>query len=171
MRKTRILIVTPNPTLDRILTVPRVQAGTVHRTTSSQVFAGGKGMNVYRAMQQLQGTYPLVEFMHTGILSGDSGKLFEKLAERQGVTNCKWFWLPNCLQKQDTRTCILVYADDEQQNTVTAPDTTVFNEEVCYPGMNDFMDHCYDNCRVQHSPRMTGNILQITLFHVQKIQI
>ncbi len=45
-----ILTVTPNPSLDRTLRVPVVEVGEVLRATSTRVDAGGKGINVSRAL-------------------------------------------------------------------------------------------------------------------------
>lgn len=45
-----IVTVTPNPSLDVTLAVDRLERGAVHRATTRQVDAGGKGINVARAL-------------------------------------------------------------------------------------------------------------------------
>ena len=53
-----VLCLTPNPALDRTLTVSDLRLGTVARAPSARVAAGGKGVNVARALAAL-GTEPL----------------------------------------------------------------------------------------------------------------
>ena len=45
-----ILTVTPNPSLDRTLAVPELEIGEVLRATAARTDAGGKGINVSRAL-------------------------------------------------------------------------------------------------------------------------
>ncbi|MGH9151719.1 MAG: PfkB family carbohydrate kinase, partial [Acidimicrobiales bacterium] len=45
-----IVTVTPNPSVDRTLEVARVERGAVLRATATRVDAGGKGVNVTRAL-------------------------------------------------------------------------------------------------------------------------
>ncbi|QJY45801.1 1-phosphofructokinase [Pseudonocardia broussonetiae] len=45
-----IVTVTPNPSLDRTVEVPRLLRGEVHRATSVRLDPGGKGVNVARAL-------------------------------------------------------------------------------------------------------------------------
>ena len=45
-----IVTVTPNPSLDRTIEVPRLLRGEVHRATSVRLDPGGKGVNVARAL-------------------------------------------------------------------------------------------------------------------------
>jgi 1-phosphofructokinase len=45
-----IVTVTPNPSVDRTLEVPALQRGEVQRATATRVDAGGKGVNVTRAL-------------------------------------------------------------------------------------------------------------------------
>lgn len=48
-----VLCITPNPALDRILVVPGFVAGAVGRASAVRVVAGGKGLNVARALRDL----------------------------------------------------------------------------------------------------------------------
>ncbi len=45
-----IVTLTPNPGIDRTVTVPRLQYGVVNRATSTRIEPGGKGVNVSRAL-------------------------------------------------------------------------------------------------------------------------
>lgn len=45
-----ILTLTPNPSVDRTISVAALSRGTVHRATTSRVDPGGKGVNVSRAL-------------------------------------------------------------------------------------------------------------------------
>jgi len=45
-----IVTVTPNPSIDRTLRVPRLVRGSIHRAVSATAEAGGKGINVSRAL-------------------------------------------------------------------------------------------------------------------------
>ena len=49
-----IVVVNPNPVFDRPIVVERLIPGTVMRTLEVEVTAGGKGINVARALRALQ---------------------------------------------------------------------------------------------------------------------
>ena len=56
-----IVTVTLNAAVDRTLTVPNFQTGHRHRASASLTSAGGKGINVARALKRLDGVIPLLE--------------------------------------------------------------------------------------------------------------
>jgi 1-phosphofructokinase family hexose kinase len=68
-----IVTVTPNPVLDRTLTVPRIIFNEMMRATSSRLDWGGKGFNVSRALQAL-GT----ESVAMGFVGGATGRMLER---------------------------------------------------------------------------------------------
>ncbi len=105
-----ILCVTPNPAVDRTLTVPTLRLGEPQRTTSSLVAAGGKGLNVARVARTLGSTV-----VCTGFAGGHSGRLMAELAEQEGF-GAAWTWI-----ERETRTCIILI--DGQSH-----DATVINE-------------------------------------------
>jgi fructose-1-phosphate kinase PfkB-like protein len=71
-----ILCLTPNPAIDRTLVVPNLTLGKVHRASETIVAAGGKGLNVARAIRLLGG-----ESCCMGFAGGHSGHLFADLAQ------------------------------------------------------------------------------------------
>ena len=70
-----IVTVTVNAALDRTLTVPVFQIGYRHRSSEVMTLAGGKGINVARALKTLQ-----VPVVATGLAGGRTGtRLVEEL--------------------------------------------------------------------------------------------
>ncbi len=71
-----IVTVTLNAAVDRTLTVPNFQPGHRHRASASLTSAGGKGVNVARALKQLEA--PVIA---TGLAGGRAGdRIIEELA-------------------------------------------------------------------------------------------
>src|SRR5690606_6653334 len=69
MPATKRLCITPNPALDRTLTVRGFTLGGVSRTGDVLLAAGGKGLNVARAARTLG-----AEAVCLGILAGHTGR-------------------------------------------------------------------------------------------------
>lgn len=93
----RICTVTPNPNLDRTLTVPDVRLDEVLRATESRVDPGGKGFNVSRALKGLG-----MESLAIAFLGGADGERLGALLAGHGVT-------PRAVPiADDTRTCYVV---------------------------------------------------------------
>jgi 1-phosphofructokinase/tagatose 6-phosphate kinase len=70
-----IVTVTLNAGLDRTLTVPNFQRGQRHRASQGLMLAGGKGINVARALKQLD-----VPVVATGFVGGRTGtRIVEEL--------------------------------------------------------------------------------------------
>ncbi|MGC5584616.1 1-phosphofructokinase [Ornithinimicrobium sp. W1679] len=69
-----IVTLTPNPSIDRSISVPDLQRGEVNRATDSRIDPGGKGINVSRALRA-QGS-PTVAVLPSG---GPEGHLMEEL--------------------------------------------------------------------------------------------
>lgn len=92
-----IVCVTPNPALDLSLVVTGFRAGQVFRAESSLRAAGGKGINVARAIRLLGG-----EATCAGFIGGHTGRLIVELAEREGLKS-SWTWIEG-----ETRTCVII---------------------------------------------------------------
>src|SRR5947208_9791202 len=70
-----IVTVTLNAAIDRTLTVPNFQRGQRHRASQGLTLAGGKGINVARALKQLD-----VPVVATGLAGGRTGtRIVEEL--------------------------------------------------------------------------------------------
>jgi 1-phosphofructokinase family hexose kinase len=122
-----ILCVTPNPALDRTLVVHDYAKGGVFRPQQNQVAAGGKGINVARAVKTL-GSQPLCG----GFLGGFSGQSLEQMVHEEGLP-ARWTWLDN----RETRTCVILVDPD-------APLTSVINEPGPLLDQNDWA-HLHDD--------------------------
>lgn len=104
-----ILTVTPNPAVDRTVIVDALTVGTVHRAASGFQAAGGKGLNVARAIRSLGG-----EAVVAGLIGGVTGAMIEMLAAEEGLRTA---FTPI---GGDSRTCTIL--------TDRAGSSTVVNE-------------------------------------------
>ncbi|WP_062461723.1 1-phosphofructokinase [Demequina soli] len=75
-----IVTLTPNPSVDRAVTVASLERGEVHRAADVRVDAGGKGVNVARAVTAQGGD--AVAVLPVG---GPEGRLLEELLDAAGV--------------------------------------------------------------------------------------
>lgn len=107
-----LLIITPNPALDRTMVISHVQPGQVHRAERVVVVAGGKGLNVARAARSLG-----QDLCVCAPLGGCTGEYVAYLAAEEGFVG---HW--SRIATGETRTCILVV---EPQGR----DATVLNEQ------------------------------------------
>ena len=81
-----ILTVTLNAAIDRTVAVPSFRQGNRHRAVDATTVAGGKGVNVARALKLLD--RPVIA---TGLAGGPTGaRLMENLAEEQILTDFTW---------------------------------------------------------------------------------
>jgi 1-phosphofructokinase family hexose kinase len=95
-----IIALTPNPALDRTLTLGRgLEPGTLHRVTHVREAAGGKGVNLARAVAALAASDPAGDpaqgDAHAGVvapgvvvagpLAGFNGRKFRSLLEAEGL--------------------------------------------------------------------------------------
>ncbi len=110
-----LLAVAPNPTLDRILYVPRMVVGDVHRATKVHLTAGSKGVNIGRVTRMLGD-----EVLVTGPLAGQTGQIFANLALAEGLPT-DWYWL----NAGETRTCLLINHDTGDATVINEPGPTV----------------------------------------------
>ena len=77
-----IVTVTLNAAVDRTLTVPNFQLGHRHRASSSLTLAGGKGINVARALKRLDA--PVVA---AGLAGGSTGDRIVEALAGEGILN------------------------------------------------------------------------------------
>ena len=77
-----IVTVTLNAAMDRTLSVPNLQLGQRHRASLSFASAGGKGINVARALKRLG-----VPVVATGLAGGRNGTLIVEDLTSEGILN------------------------------------------------------------------------------------
>jgi 1-phosphofructokinase family hexose kinase len=77
-----IVTVTMNAALDRTLTVPNFQPGQRHRASGWLTLAGGKGINIARALKRLN-----VPVVATGLTGGRTGDAIVSELTREGILN------------------------------------------------------------------------------------
>ena len=77
-----IVTVTMNAALDRTLTVPNFQPGQRHRASGWLTLAGGKGINIARALKRLD-----VPVVATGLAGGRTGAGIISELTREGILN------------------------------------------------------------------------------------
>lgn len=75
-----ILTITPNPMLDKMLWVSRLEHGQTHRASRLVEVTGGKGLNVSRALLRLGETT-----LATGFLGGHTGAAFRHLLDAEKI--------------------------------------------------------------------------------------
>jgi len=88
-----IVALTPNPALDRTLTLGRaLEPGTLHRVAHVREAAGGKGVNLARAVAALAGAASTAgggvrsAVVVAGPLAGFNGRKFRALLEAEGLS-------------------------------------------------------------------------------------
>jgi len=113
-----ILCITPNPAIDRTLIVPDLALGNVHRAIQTIVAAGGKGLNVARAIRTLGG-----ESLCLGLVGGHTGHLLADLARQDGL-NSGWTWT-----NAETRTCTIIVSQNGDATEIDEPGLSVSNAD------------------------------------------
>lgn len=98
---TSLLCITPNPAIDRTITVPGFRIGQIHRSAAARVAAGGKGLNVARASRTLGSRACCI-----APCGGPAGQLLADLASHEGLDT---YWTAIA---GETRTCTII-ADPE----------------------------------------------------------
>ena len=109
-----IICITPNPAIDRTILVPRLVLGGVQRAERSIVAAGGKGLNVARAIRTLGG-----ESLCMGFARGHAGRLLAELAQNEGL-NSSWTWT-----NSETRTCTILVSLNGDATVINEPGAPV----------------------------------------------
>ncbi len=77
-----IVTVTINPAIDQTITIPNFTAGTVNRVQTSQMDAGGKGINVASILADFG-----LEATVTGFLGAENDAIFRRLFEHKGIVD------------------------------------------------------------------------------------
>lgn len=109
-----IICITPNPAIDRTMILPSLVLGSVHRAERSIVAAGGKGLNVARAIHTLGG-----EALCMGFAGGHAGHLLADLAQNEGL-HSSWTWI-----NSETRTCTILVSQNGDATVINEPGAPV----------------------------------------------
>ena len=75
-----IATITLNPSLDRTITVDGLKIDETNRWKSVHLYAGGKGIDVSRAVHEMGG-----DTVAYGFIGGDTGRTVEILLDEEGV--------------------------------------------------------------------------------------
>lgn len=82
-----LLLVSTNPTVDRLIGLPHLNVSQVHRAASIQLSAGGKAINVARAARNLG----VDDQLSVGFLAGHAGHLLRDLMAGEHLPFCWHF--------------------------------------------------------------------------------
>lgn len=108
----RIVALTPNPAIDRTLTLDRpLRPGHLHRVRHVREAAGGKGVNLVRAVVALGG-----EAVATGPLAGLNGRTFRELLAREGLPGAM-----SEVREGETRQCSIVLDGGDHPTEINEP--------------------------------------------------
>ncbi|MGO1383845.1 MAG: 1-phosphofructokinase [Arachnia sp.] len=134
-----IVTVTPNPSIDRTVTVAKLHEGEINRALSSRVDPGGKGVNVSRALSA-NGAETLAVLP----LGGPDGRLLAVLLEKAGVHHRE---VP---LEGTTRTNVAIVDPSGTTTKVNEPGPTLSADELealrstilSYTGETDWLALC-----------------------------
>ncbi len=124
-----IITVTLNAAIDRTLSVPNFRPGRRHRTVDTQTMAGGKGVNVARALKHLG--QPVIA---TGFAGGPTGtRIVEQLTDESILTDFVRI-------REESRTNLSVVDPttgeqtevNERGATVTSREMELFHDKLLY---------------------------------------
>ncbi len=131
-----ILTVTPNPLLERRLFFKNISSGKINRAFSENFYAGGKGINVSRQLNQLG-----IKNLALTFLGGHNGKLLRKALENESID------FNAVSTKDETRYASIPI--DQSNNMLTcffSPNSNISQSEV-----DEFiskMDKAIQNCSI-----------------------
>jgi len=115
-----IATITLNPSLDRTITVHGLRVNESNRWTNLRYYAGGKGIDVSRAIHEMGGTT-----IAYGFIGGDGGRTLEILLDEEGVP---FSFTP---VEQETRTnFIITDTRTFQQTIINAPGPHISKKEL-----------------------------------------
>jgi len=125
-QENRVVTVTINPAIDQTVAVPNFAAGAVNRVQSSQLDAGGKGINVASFLSDFGQPVTV-----TGFLGADNDEIFRRFFAKKGIED-------RCVRIAG-QTRIGVKVIDEVQRQ-----TTDINFPGQMPSLAD-IEHLFDN--------------------------
>jgi 6-phosphofructokinase 2 len=115
-----IATITLNPTIDRTITVHGLELDEANRWTSLRLYAGGKGIDVSRAIHEMGGKTTAY-----GFIGGATGRTVEILLDEEGVP---FSFTPI---QQETRTnFIIADTKNSKQTRIDAPGPRISKREL-----------------------------------------
>jgi len=115
-----IYTLTPNPSIDRSLTIPEIRFNSVIRSQKVRLDWGGKGFNVSRSLQQFG-----IESLAMGWVGGGSGKMLSDGLQRLGI-HTDFVWVD-----EETRTnTMIIEADGSWHLKVNEPGPPISKSDV-----------------------------------------
>ncbi|MBI4187179.1 MAG: 1-phosphofructokinase [Chloroflexi bacterium] len=115
-----IATITLNPSLDEHITVHKLVVGGTNRWTQRHVYAGGKGIDVSRAVYEMGGTT-----MAYGFIGGAAGRTMEILLDEDGVP---YSFTP--VGRETRSNFIITDASTSQQTRIGAPGPRISQSEL-----------------------------------------
>jgi 1-phosphofructokinase family hexose kinase len=94
----RLLTVAPNPAIDRLYELDRLNRGAINRPRTETLVAGGKGLNVARAAVALG-----AEVSAVALFAGYAGRWMADTLAAEGIPG-RWAWADG-----ETRTCLAIH--------------------------------------------------------------
>lgn len=113
-----ILIVTPNPCIDKTIYIDKNKLGKIIRARKVNIIAGGKGNNVARVLKNLG-----VENLSLNFLGGYYGKIIEECLKKDGISYSP-VWI-----KSSSRTVVTILEDNLRQTAFVEPGPQVSDVE------------------------------------------
>jgi len=115
-----IATITLNPTLDRTITVHGLNLDEANRWTNLHLYAGGKGIDVSRAVHEMGG-----KTIAYGFIGGETGRTVEILLDEEGVP---YSFTP---VEEETRTnFIIADTKNHKQTRIDAPGPRISKREL-----------------------------------------
>ena len=119
MKDSIIATVTLNPSLDRTITVHGLRVDDTNRWTSMRLYAGGKGIDVSRAIHEMRGKTTAY-----GFVGGPAGRTVEILLDEEGVP---FSFTP--IQRETRTNFIITDTQNSQQTRIYAPGPHISKRE------------------------------------------
>ena len=119
MKDATIATITLNPSLDRYITVHGLEVDKVNRWTSARIYAGGKGIDVSRAIHEMGG-----KAIAYGFVGGHAGRTLEILLDEEGVP-CSF----TPIQRETRTNFIITDTKSSQQTRIDAPGPHISKRE------------------------------------------
>ncbi|NLN69846.1 MAG: 1-phosphofructokinase family hexose kinase [Chloroflexi bacterium] len=115
-----IYTLTPNPSIDRLLTIDEIRFNTVLRSNKVRQDWGGKGFNISRALRTLG-----IESIAMGWVGGETGKMLADGLQKLGIQT-DFVWVD-----QDTRiNTMIIEQAGEWHVKVNEPGPLISNEDI-----------------------------------------